>query len=353
MLKHLAILTVLTAALSPMPGKAVESSAQGGDKTKSHGQGNQTPAALAPTLVNKPVQPGAFDEHGGTVAAEDKEHSVKLTSLPPVTIADKQKTFSDHAFDWGPWVFNFGLLVVGAGQAVLLWKTWKKIGKQAELMEEQAGHMAGQLEQMGKQTEILVKSVAAAELSAKAAEAEIRLMKSKERARLDIKTERVEVENPGETFWNLKTRLECRNLGPSRAYITRSSGVLIVIREDAQESTDEYEIDSPLSLPDSFLDPTSSDIGIPFWYWPPHDDGALDMKVFAEEFEKGILAIHLRGFIEYETIGTNWHRDFWYVWKFSSIGGMFGMSEPDSDEERIARAWWSVEQAEEYEMKPN
>jgi hypothetical protein len=81
------------------------------------------------------MQPVASDAHSAQITGEDKEHSIKLTSLPPVTIADKQKTFLDHALDWGPWVSNFLLVIVGGFQVWLLFRTWKTIKRQADIQQ--------------------------------------------------------------------------------------------------------------------------------------------------------------------------------------------------------------------------
>lgn len=41
-------------------------------------------------------------------------------------------------------------------------------------------------------------------------------------------------------------------------------------------------------------------------------------KEFAEKLVSGELGIYLYGFIEYETLGTFWHRDFGYKWDIGS-----------------------------------
>ena len=130
MMKCLAILTVLLAATSPMPGQTVKPSAQGGDKSENRSQNNQGGPAQALPLVSKQIHTVPADPNGASVAGDDKEHSVKLTSLPPVMLADKGKTFWDHVLDWGPWVFNLFLVLVGVLQVVLLKRTWKTIERQ-------------------------------------------------------------------------------------------------------------------------------------------------------------------------------------------------------------------------------
>ncbi len=141
MLKRLAIIGFLLgaiAAMPPMPGQTVKPAAQSGDKNQKQSQSKQTGPAPSPPLVNKSEQPRTAEDHSGQRAAEDKEHSVKLTSLPPVTVTSQEKTFWDHVLDWGPWVSNFLLVVVGGFQVWLLLRTWKTIDRQANIMEKQA-----------------------------------------------------------------------------------------------------------------------------------------------------------------------------------------------------------------------
>lgn len=133
MLKRLAILGILLAAMPPMPGQPVKPAAQGGEKSQR--QGNKAVTIPEPSLVSKPIDPGTAKSNGEPRASEDREHSVKLSSLPPVTLTDKTKTFRDEVLDWGPWIFNFLLVVVGALQIWLLFRTWRTIDRQADLQE--------------------------------------------------------------------------------------------------------------------------------------------------------------------------------------------------------------------------
>ena len=137
MLKRLAIIAVFLATLAPMPGQAIKPAAQGGDKSQSHSQGNKSAPAPMSALVSKPIDPAPAQPDRAPIAGEDKEHTVKLTSLPPVTLTDKPKSFWDHVLDWGPWIFNCGLVIVGVLQVVLLKWTWGTISRQADLMATQ------------------------------------------------------------------------------------------------------------------------------------------------------------------------------------------------------------------------
>ena len=141
MLKSLAILALVFSSLQasvPVPRKAVKPAAQGGDQADDKGSSDHESADKTQPLVVKKERPGAADTNGKQVTPEDKEHSVKLTSLPPVTITDKQKTFWDHVLDWGPWGFNFLLAIASGLQVWLLLRTWREIHRQADTMVAQA-----------------------------------------------------------------------------------------------------------------------------------------------------------------------------------------------------------------------
>lgn len=183
MLKHLAILAVLAGALSPIPGTAIKSPTQSGDNGKSQSQGDQVPAMPALSSVKEPIQAGSSEKHGGTVAGKDKEHSVKLTSLPPITVADKTKGFWDHVLDWGPWISNFLLVAVGGLQVWLLLRTWKTIERQADIMDGQAKDAQ---ESGAKTIEIALVTAQAAQKSADSSLAQIQAIIDKERARIFI-----------------------------------------------------------------------------------------------------------------------------------------------------------------------
>ncbi|MGA2992772.1 MAG: hypothetical protein ABSD88_20070, partial [Candidatus Korobacteraceae bacterium] len=106
--------------------------------TDNHGQRDHDGATEALALIDIPKQTPSANTRHEDPATDNKEHAVKLTGLPPVTLnpvtlTDKQKTFWDYVFDWGPWVFTFVLAIVGALQAFLLLRTWQAIKQQANI----------------------------------------------------------------------------------------------------------------------------------------------------------------------------------------------------------------------------
>jgi hypothetical protein len=209
MLKRLAILAVLLAALPPMPGQAAESAAQGSGKPDNKAQGaNGNPAPAMP--VRDPAQPPKDTKGTGDPATDDKEHSVKLTSLPPVTIADKQKTFWDLVFDWGPWAFGLFLAIAGGVQLMLLKITWKTIQEQKT--------------EMAIQTGILKDSVAASQKAADAAEISAKAAMGVAVPTLVISKFSFDNElrqNPAAFYQYPKVRLELKNYGQSPAFLRK------------------------------------------------------------------------------------------------------------------------------------
>src|ERR1700722_14520274 len=98
------------------------------------------------TIAVPPVnQTLSRDERSGKLGNDDRENSVKITAIPPIAIADKQKTRLDHLYDWGPWAFNLGLVVVGTGQVWFLYRTLKTVQQQANTMKLQTDLMERQM----------------------------------------------------------------------------------------------------------------------------------------------------------------------------------------------------------------
>jgi hypothetical protein len=91
----LAVLFVVTQASVPVPGQAAKSAAQSSGKTDSKGQNANSHCAPSVPL-GKPNNATTSDLCAAKPAPDDKESSVKLTSLPPVTLADEEMTVDDY-----------------------------------------------------------------------------------------------------------------------------------------------------------------------------------------------------------------------------------------------------------------
>jgi hypothetical protein len=196
--------------------------------------------------------------------------------------------------------------------------------------------------------------------SAKAALSQIEMMKDKERARVEIKTMGLELARVGEEFWHIKTTIEIRNVGTGRAYIRLGTGSIEVLGDGIPEP-----YSKSLDIVDGFIDPTSP-VTESFYFFQPDDAALPDCS---EKIWNGEWQPRITGFVEYETVGTRFHRNFSYVWIGNgsplNIGGMFRSAEEDfapmTDEDKVSFGYWLPNSIwltgwsgdnEEYEMKP-
>ena len=123
MLRYLAIVAVLMAAMSPIPGQAPKNPAGGSgtvQKQPKQGNANNQPAASTiPEGGTRPAQP--YTEKPN---AEDAGNSVTIRKLPTVSIG------KDWA-DWSYWGFGGLLVIVGSLQVWLLGGTLVAVKWQA------------------------------------------------------------------------------------------------------------------------------------------------------------------------------------------------------------------------------
>jgi hypothetical protein len=122
--------------------------------------------------------------------------------------------------DWGLWVFNLLLVIVGGFQIWLLFRTFGAIKRQADNMDRQTG--------------ILEKSAKAASDNASAAEANTRTLRNLERPWVLVRMEPVEMaisdlellDHPAQ---QMSLKYTIRNYGRSPAWVTKHwSGVKIL-----------------------------------------------------------------------------------------------------------------------------
>jgi hypothetical protein len=143
MLRALAMLLGLMMQVSPpVPGQHSGAASNASDKRAQQHQGEEKTTGPAVSLPTPQLRDTSNGAQG--VTSEDKEQSVKLTGIPPITIAGKQKTWLDHVFDWGPWVFSLSLVFVGIVGVRLAGRTLRTLDRQAELMKTQAAVMESQ-----------------------------------------------------------------------------------------------------------------------------------------------------------------------------------------------------------------
>jgi hypothetical protein len=197
--------------------------------------------------------------------------------------------------------------------------------------------------------------------SAKAAFLQIQMMKDKERARVEIKALGLELTRVSEEFWHIRATIELRNVGIGRAYVRLGEGDLVIAGDGI--SREPYQ--KTLDIVDGFIDPTGDPAKESFYFFQPDD---ADRSEYAQKICDGNFGLSITGFLEYETVGTRFHRDFNYAWVGHgsplNIGARLLRSDdfaPKTDEDRISFGYWSpnflwmtgrVGDNEEYEMDP-
>ena len=137
----------------------------------------------------------------------------------------------------------------------------------------------------------------------------------RERARLNLEVQPIEI--PEKTFYDgvdLSTCIKITNVGHSNAYV-KDGAVRFALVASGQGyfSPASPEDFSPFS---NTIEPTKGPV-----YCPVQSDYIpLRLREFAEDVANGVRALYLYGFIEYETMGIRWHRDFGYVWRIGESG---------------------------------
>jgi hypothetical protein len=197
--------------------------------------------------------------------------------------------------------------------------------------------------------------------SADAAFLQIQMMKDKERARVEIKALGLTMQRVGEDFWHIMATIELRNVGLGRAYVRLGAGNLEVSGDDMP--TEPYS--KSLDIVDGFIDPTGDPATESFYFFQPEN---AVLSEYAQKICDGEIGVYIVGFIEYETVGTRFHRDFNYAWVGHgsplNIGARLTVSDefaPKSDEDRVSFGFWSPNSIwmtgrsgdnDEYEMEP-
>lgn len=166
-------------------------------------------------------------------------------------------------------------------------------------------------------------------------EAQFELLKEKDRAKLDVSVERndLEADVQGEHLLHLISTLSIRNVGESKAFISVIRGVLV--NRVGNEPLGEIG-QATLDLPDRVLEPNKTPLVTKAYCFPE-----ATAPTFAECLEQGTYSLHFFGFIEYETMGLWWRKEFGYDWKIidrsSSLGGMLGLPDPYPNSPRPAK----------------
>ena len=167
-----------------------------------------------------------------------------------------------------------------------------------------------QLLQMTEQNAATRNSAEAAWENAKTANAQIQWIKSKERARLEITRGRLEVQDEDGQQWCLIGDINISNHGASPASILRSGGEFVIQYDAIPLSAMRDQELGGLLLPYRVVNPSKETMREGFWSeYIPY---AMDDFAYMLTDVQAILCV--RGFIEYETLGSKWRRDFAYIW---------------------------------------
>lgn len=235
-------------------------------------------------------------------------------------------------YDWISYGANLLLVGVGIGGIVVGVLTLRKIDRQTRATEDAAKAALGQVELMKRQMDMGI---------------------HRERARLSLDTQPIHFDDVSPEGFRLFSCIELTNSGHSNAHI-RFSAARFVIVPSGQWPLPEVDPDE-FATGSNTIEPLQSPVY-----------AAFDVKYaqstperFAEKIWDATLRIHLYGFIEYETMGIEWHRDFGYIWTIEDSirdpSTLTFRSRRNPEEIYFAGEWEQDVRQEntEYQMKPN
>lgn len=331
--------------LSPIPRQTSDKGGSSAEKPPNTTNASKNPSAPTPVIIQKDCTSGKFKNDPDCKPPENKESTVAVSKLPAANVTIQRNAERD-VFDWIAYGFSIALAIAGIIGVCLAIATLRQMKGQREAMIAQWKTMQQQVKEMRLQVIEMRR--------------QLRMSVDKERARIEIKALGLELQRVGEEFWNIKAAIEFRNVGAGRAYIRLGTGDLVI--EGNEQPTDSYP--SQLNIVDGFIDPTGNPTTESFYFFQPENQ---DVSEYARNICNGQFRVYITGFIEYETVGTRFHRDFNYGWTghespFSiSSALMPNQLSPESDEDRVSFGFFSPNSAwmtgrsgdnEEYEMEP-
>ncbi len=225
-----------------------------------------------------------------TPAGSGPEQTVKVSELPPLNMS---KDWTDQAY----WAFTLFLAIVGALQAYLLWGTMRVFERQALQMERQTG--------------ILAKSVALAEVSAETAKQNIDMFVSRERGHLRVELLPLEwPPAPGSPKLSYKVML----YGATEAYISGSCARAEVT--DSPEAVDDGHWWPAMTIPQVI---TPNDRVVEAQVQGIFPKLTLEQSDI-DAIDAGKKFIHFRGFIKYNDVfGAERTTRFRRMWELSKV----------------------------------
>jgi hypothetical protein len=205
--------------------------------------------------------------------------------------------------------------------------------KQTGIMKDTLAAINRQAGHMETQNTTLAYSVKVAELANK------RIVE-KERARIVVKDEGLKVETgASKLFWYLVATVSINNVGSSRAFITKTEAEFFAVQN--LDDIDLGKLES-LVFPSDLLDPDKP-VSPTLHFFPEKGIGLEQFSAAVNEFEMYLVIV---GFIEYQTMGTRWHRNFGYIRKpsngmykaLAALGGFAG-----TPEEKLSQGFWGTD----------
>jgi hypothetical protein len=207
--------------------------------------------------------------------------------------------------------------------------------------------IADQANQTGRAADATLSEAQASGLAAKAALKQVELMQrqmeigvQRERARIDIGPETFRVRSGGPDMLLLEGSIQIRNIGQSTAYVTGKKGWFIISERGA--SLPEQGVDM-MEMPDIIISSTSDPMRVEFCI----ESFPASLRELCQGICDTTLFAHLYGYIEYETLGETWHRDFGYVWVLANDAPSRGydirranFSKDDADINRLTNGDW-------------
>lgn len=120
----LVVLLAVIQTSPPVPRKTANSGTPTGNSVQQQTDTKKANPAKAPTVADTSQ---AHNAAGSDQNAKNQQSDVSVSKLPTVSVEP----------DWGMYVFSALLVIVGAMQLWLLYRTWGQIERQAGIMQRQ------------------------------------------------------------------------------------------------------------------------------------------------------------------------------------------------------------------------
>jgi hypothetical protein len=140
----LAVFWAVMQAPPPVPRKTADSATRTRQSAKSQASADKAPTPNPEAPVNEDSANRNREKSNG-IRPKDTEQAITVSKLPTV----------DVRRDWGIWLFNLCLVVAGGIQALLLYRTWGQIKRQADEIAGQRSVMTSQLEAAQRTVEVI------------------------------------------------------------------------------------------------------------------------------------------------------------------------------------------------------